>query len=112
MTLEGRLICMLAGMMVIAAAVYAADDSRRGSTAASADHSKVAAVSTSSTSLTLPKAERQPIAENFHGTKVVDDYRWLEDGTSPATEKWVAEEMAYTRAILDPCPAARRFTSA
>ena len=104
MALEGRLICMMAGMMVIAAAVYAADDSPRGSTAASADHSKVAAVSTSSTSLTPPKAERRPIAENFHGTKVVDDYRWLEDGTSPATEKWVAEEMAYTRAILDPLP--------
>ena len=37
----------------------------------------------------------------FHGTKVVDKYRWLEDGKSPATQKWVEEEMAYTRGVLD-----------
>jgi prolyl oligopeptidase len=92
MTMEGRLIWMVAGLMVIAAGVYAADDS------------KPAASSVSSTALAPPKAERRPVEENFHGTKVVDDYRWLEDGTSPATEKWVAEEMAYTRAILDPLP--------
>jgi prolyl oligopeptidase len=49
-----------------------------------------------------PKAETRPVEENFHGTKVVDQYRWLEDGTSTETRKWVAEEMAYTRAVLDP----------
>jgi prolyl oligopeptidase len=102
MTVEGRLICMMAGMIVIAAAVYAADDPQGG--AASAGHSNAVAVSAPSSSLKPPKAERRPIAENFHGTKVIDDYRWLEDGTSPATEKWVAEEMAYTRAVLDPLP--------
>ncbi|MGB7133572.1 MAG: prolyl oligopeptidase family serine peptidase [Candidatus Sulfotelmatobacter sp.] len=95
------MICTFAGLMLIAAAVYAADDSRAGSKM-SAD-SKPAA-STASTSLAPPKAERRPIAEDFYGTKVVDNYRWLEDGASPATEKWVAEEMAYTRAILDPLP--------
>jgi prolyl oligopeptidase len=104
MTMGGRLICMFAGLMVMAAAVYAADDSHAGATAASADDQKTAAVSPSTALLSPPKAERRPIAEDFHGTKVVDDYRWLEDGTSPATEKWVAGEMAYTRAILDPLP--------
>ncbi|MGC1372352.1 MAG: prolyl oligopeptidase family serine peptidase [Candidatus Sulfotelmatobacter sp.] len=95
------MICTFAGLMLIAAAVYAADDSQAASKT-SAD-SKPAS-STPSTSLAPPKAERRPIAEDFYGTKVVDDYRWLEDGTSPATEKWVAEELAYTRAILDPLP--------
>jgi prolyl oligopeptidase len=33
---------------------------------------------------------------------MVDPYRWLEDGTSAETQKWVAEEMAYTRSVLDP----------
>jgi prolyl oligopeptidase len=51
-----------------------------------------------------PKAERRPVVENWHGTKVVDDYRWLEDGSSAETQKWVAEEMAYTRGVLDPLP--------
>ena len=48
----------------------------------------------------------------FHGTKVVDNYRWLEDGNSPETQKWVEEEMAYTRGMLDPSPDATRFTNA
>jgi prolyl oligopeptidase len=51
-----------------------------------------------------PQAEIKPIVDIYHGTKVVDNYRWLEDGSSPATQKWVGEEMSYTRAILDPLP--------
>jgi prolyl oligopeptidase len=51
-----------------------------------------------------PKAEVRPLAEDMHGTKIVDPYRWLEDGKSAETQKWVAEEMAYTRGMLDPLP--------
>jgi len=51
-----------------------------------------------------PKAEVRPLEEDLHGTKIVDKYRWLEDGKSAETQKWVAEEMAYTRAVLDPLP--------
>jgi prolyl oligopeptidase len=52
-----------------------------------------------------PKAEVRPTTEDFYGTTVIDNYRWLEDGSSPATQKWVEEEMDYTRSILDPLPA-------
>ena len=51
-----------------------------------------------------PKAEVRPLAEDLHGTKIVDPYRWLEDGKSADTQKWVGEEMAYTRTVLDPLP--------
>jgi prolyl oligopeptidase len=51
-----------------------------------------------------PEAEIKPVADIFHGTRVIDNYRWLERADSPATTKWVAEENAYTRAILDPLP--------
>ena len=51
-----------------------------------------------------PVAEVRPLPETFHGTKLVDNYHWLEDSTSPDTRKWVAEEMAYTRSLLDPLP--------
>jgi prolyl oligopeptidase len=51
-----------------------------------------------------PEAEIKPIIDIFHGTKVLDNYRWLEDGNSPETKKWVAGELAYTRSILDPLP--------
>jgi prolyl oligopeptidase len=48
--------------------------------------------------------EPKPVADIFHGTRVIDSYRWLEKSDSPATEKWVSEENAYTRALLDPLP--------
>jgi prolyl oligopeptidase len=51
-----------------------------------------------------PVAERRPLQETFHGTKVVDNYRWLEKGSNADTQKWVQEEMSYTRALLDPLP--------
>ena len=51
-----------------------------------------------------PAAPIKPIMDIYHGTKVVDNYRWLEDGNSAETQKWVAEEKSYTRSILDPLP--------
>ena len=51
-----------------------------------------------------PKTEKRPLKEDFHGTKIVDNYRWLEHGDDPDVQKWVAAEMAYTRGILDPLP--------
>ena len=55
-------------------------------------------------SATVPKAEKRPLEETLHGVKIVDNYRWLEDADSPETQKWVAEEMAYTNWVLDPLP--------
>ncbi|MGA9554716.1 MAG: hypothetical protein WBR30_20890, partial [Candidatus Sulfotelmatobacter sp.] len=57
-----------------------------------------------STPVQLPKAEKRPLEETLYGVKIVDNYRWLEDGTSLETQKWVAGEMAYTRSLLDPLP--------
>lgn len=51
-----------------------------------------------------PTAEVKPVVENIHGTKIVDNYRWLEDANSPETQKWVGEEGAYTRGLLDGLP--------
>ena len=51
-----------------------------------------------------PVAEKKPVIDIFHGTKVLDNYRWLEDGNNPATQKWVEAEMAYTRGVLEPLP--------
>lgn len=84
--LSWSLFCALASLLFIVAAVYAADDAK------------------SFVPLAPPKADVRPLTENFHGTKVIDNYRWLEDGMSPDTQKWVEEEMAYTRSLLDPLP--------
>jgi prolyl oligopeptidase len=49
-----------------------------------------------------PVATPKPVADLFHGTRVIDNYRWLEKSDAPETQKWVEQEMEYTRAVLDP----------
>ena len=80
------MIGIVFSLVLLAVAVYAGNDAKDSSTASP------------------PKAEKRPLEETLHGVKIVDNYRWLEDGTSPETQKWVAEEMAYTRGVLDPLP--------
>ena len=48
-----------------------------------------------------PLAAVKPVTDNYFGTKVVDDYRWLEDAKSPATKAWIGEENAYTQKYLN-----------
>jgi prolyl oligopeptidase len=54
--------------------------------------------------LAPPKAKIQPVTDDLHGHKIVDNYRWLEDAGSPETQEFVHQELAYTRSILDPLP--------
>ncbi len=82
-----RLFFAFTSLLLFAAAVRAVNDS------------KAATVSTAP-----PKAAVKPVEETISGTKIVDNYRWLEDGKSPETQKWVEEEMTYTRSVLDPLP--------
>jgi prolyl oligopeptidase len=42
--------------------------------------------------------------DDYHGTKVSDPYRWLEDADTPESQKWVAAENALTRSYLDALP--------
>ena len=91
-----RLLWALSSLFLLAAAVRAGDDSQ-----SKAPH---AAPPTAP-----PEAEIKPMFEILHGTRIVDNYRWLEDGTTPATQKWVADEMAYTHAVLDPLPGRERI---
>ena len=39
-----------------------------------------------------PSAARSDVADNYHGTVVLDPYRWLETANSPETTSWVAEQ--------------------
>src|SRR4029077_21081652 len=51
-----------------------------------------------------PPADKKPVEEVVQGHKIADPYRWLEDAKSPETQKWVGEELTYTRSVLDPLP--------
>jgi len=92
-----RLAWISGSLFLIAAALYAADKSKPVPASPATPGSPAPTAP--------PRAAVKPVAEIFHGTRVVDNYRWLEDGTSADTRKWVADEMAYTRSVLDPLPA-------
>src|SRR5271165_2608993 len=75
-----RLFLIFSSLSLLTPAVHAGEDSKPSSP---------------------PVAAVKPIADMFHGTRVVDNYRWLENGNSPETKTWVEQEMAYTRGMLD-----------
>lgn len=55
-----------------------------------------------------PATPRRPVVQEVQGTKVVDDYRWLEDSSSPEVKAWSDAQNARTRAFLDALPDAAR----
>ena len=51
-----------------------------------------------------PPTEKKPVTDEYHGVKVVDEYRWLEESGSPAVKAWTAAQNEYSRAWLDTRP--------
>lgn len=51
--------------------------------------------------LVYPKAKTVDQVDDYHGTKVADPYRWLEDADSPDTKAWVQEEDKLTFSYLE-----------
>jgi prolyl oligopeptidase len=97
-----RLLLVLFSLAVSEAVVYADDGAANNAPAKNGDVNSDAAPTAKSSG--PPLAEKRPLEETFHGVRIVDNYRWLEDGATPETQKWVSAELAYTRTILDPLP--------
>jgi len=51
-----------------------------------------------------PVAPRVPVVDDYFGTKVTDDYRWMEDRHAPKFEQWCREQGRYARSVLDRIP--------
>lgn len=49
-----------------------------------------------------PVAKKVPRITEIHGEKLVDDYYWLREKKDPAVLKYLADENAYTEAVMKP----------
>lgn len=54
--------------------------------------------------VTYPAARTVPQVDDYHGTRVADPYRWLEELDSPETRRWIEEQNRVTRRVLDRFP--------
>src|SRR5574341_371404 len=48
-----------------------------------------------------PPARKAEVVDDYHGTKVADPYRWLENADDPETLAWVEAQNRLTRSLLD-----------
>jgi prolyl oligopeptidase len=51
-----------------------------------------------------PPTRRADVVDDYHGTRVADPYRWLEDSQSEETQRWIAAQNAVTTAYLGSLP--------
>src|SRR5262245_39631735 len=45
--------------------------------------------------------EKRPVVIEYHGTRVTDDYQWLEDSKSPDVKAWTSAQNQKSRAYFD-----------
>src|SRR5215472_16536460 len=48
-----------------------------------------------------PVAPKRPVTDTYHGVRVTDDYRWLEDFSNPEVRAWSDAQNAHARKYLD-----------
>src|SRR6185437_11039672 len=58
-----------------------------------------------------PPSSIEPVTDYYHGTTVVDPYRWLEEPESERTRGWLKCQAAYTRLYLDSIAGRERIRS-
>ncbi|HET9514068.1 MAG TPA: S9 family peptidase, partial [Gemmatimonadales bacterium] len=54
--------------------------------------------------ITYPRTPRVDHVDEYHGTRIPDPYRWLEDDTAAAVRQWVEEQNRITFAFLEKIP--------
>src|SRR5262245_42724022 len=51
-----------------------------------------------------PATKKAPVVDELHGVRITDDYRWLEDWSSPDVKAWSEAQNTYARSVLDHLP--------
>jgi prolyl oligopeptidase len=53
---------------------------------------------------TPPAAPVEAVVDDYFGTKVTDNYRWMEDRSAPRFVAWIKQQDTYARSILNGIP--------
>src|ERR1041384_1545034 len=56
-----------------------------------------------------PKAAVREVTDTYFGQKIVDPYRWMEEGKTPELAQWMKAQNDYTRSQLDALPMRSEF---
>jgi prolyl oligopeptidase len=64
----------------------------------------VATLNLMSAPLHYPATSKSNIVDTYHGVRVEDPYRWLEDDNAPATQDWVKRQNEVTFGYLQDIP--------
>lgn len=51
-----------------------------------------------------PETPKAPVVDEYHGVKVPDDYRWLEDWDKQKVKSWSEAQNVHARSVLDALP--------
>ncbi|MCA9663376.1 MAG: S9 family peptidase, partial [Myxococcales bacterium] len=70
----------------------------------------VTADADSTSRFTYPETKKGETVDDYHGTKVADPYRWLEDDDSDETKAWVEAQNKVTFGYLESIPARKVIT--
>jgi prolyl oligopeptidase len=64
----------------------------------------IASVSAQAATYSQPVAPVHPVTDIYFGTPVVDNYRWMEDLSSPEVQKWMGAQADFTKNYLGKLP--------
>jgi prolyl oligopeptidase len=88
----------LSGVLAVSACTGSAPAVAHGDEASSVHDARA------TTAITYPKTARGDVTDDYHGTRVADPYRWLEDPDAPDTRRWIEAQNEVTRAWIDAVP--------
>lgn len=54
--------------------------------------------------MNYPYTKKVDVVDDYHGTKVADPYRWLEDPESPEVKEWLSKQIDFTNRYFEGIP--------
>jgi prolyl oligopeptidase len=89
--------CLLGPVLLVLLSSCSVDSART--------HSPTVASAPKPPAFAYPPTQRIDHVDGYHGTRVADPYRWLEDAESAGTQQWIQAQNALAQPYLESIPA-------